>query len=105
MKTSKNYKGFNLPALNDDQLKEIEELKRMDDSLIDLSSVPELSDDDLITGHFVYANSLKIKKTPVHIMIDDDNLEWLKSQGKGYQPRLNRVLRWAKLNNCPIENL
>lgn len=105
MKTSKNYKTFNLPTLNDKQLKEIEELKRMNDNSIDLSSIPELTDDNLKAGHFVYANSLKIKKTPVHIMIDEDNLEWLKSQGKGYQPRLNKVLRWAKLNNCPIENL
>lgn len=47
MKTSKNYKTFNLPTLNDKQLKEIEELKRMNDNSIDLSSIPELTDDDL----------------------------------------------------------
>ena len=38
-------------------------------------------------------------------LIDEDNLEWLKSTGKGYQPRLNNVIRWAKLNNCPIEKM
>lgn len=105
MKTLKNYKTFNLPTLSEKQLKEIDALKRMDDNSIDLSSIPELTDEEFKTGHFVYANSLKIKKTPVHLMLDDDNLEWLKSQGKGYQPRLNKVLRWAKLNNCPIESL
>lgn len=38
-------------------------------------------------------------------MIDDDNLEWLKKEGKGYQLRLNNVLRWARLNNCPIDEM
>ena len=105
MKTLKNYKAFNLPSLTDEQLKEIDKLKKKSDKSIDLKSIPELTDKQIATGHFAYANSLKIKKTGIHIMIDEDNLEWLKSSGKGYQPRLNNVLRWAKLNNCPIEKM
>ena len=57
------------------------------------------------TGQLYYAKSLKMPKTGIHIMIDDDNLEWLKKAGKGYQPRLNNVFRWARLNNCPIDKM
>jgi uncharacterized protein (DUF4415 family) len=31
------------------------------------------------------------------VRIDTDVLEWLKSQGKGYQRRLNAILRSAML--------
>ncbi len=32
-------------------------------------------------------------------MIDSDVLEWLKSQGKGYQTRLNAILREAMIRS------
>ena len=35
----------------------------------------------------------KIKKTDIHIKIDNDVLNWFKSQGKGYQTKMNAVLR------------
>ena len=35
----------------------------------------------------------KSKKTDVHIRIDTDVLEWFKEQGKGYQTKINAVLR------------
>lgn len=35
----------------------------------------------------------KSKKTDVHIRIDSDVLEWFKEQGKGYQTKINAVLR------------
>jgi uncharacterized protein (DUF4415 family) len=56
-------------------------------------------------GGFYYIQSLKMPKTNVHTKIDNDNLEWLKQDGKGYQARLNNVIRWARLNNCPITQL
>ncbi len=34
-------------------------------------------------------------KKPLTIRLDADVLAWLKSQGKGYQTRLNRWLRTA----------
>jgi uncharacterized protein (DUF4415 family) len=37
-------------------------------------------------------------KTGVFVRIDADILQWLKSGGKGYQPRLNAALRFA-MNN------
>lgn len=35
----------------------------------------------------------KIKKTDIHIKIDNDVLSWFKAQGKGYQTKMNAVLR------------
>ena len=94
MRTSKSYKNIDLPSLNEEQLKEIEALKTMSDDQIDTSDIPEASSKMLASGHLYYAASLKMPKTAVHIMIDNDN-----------QPRLNKVLRWARLNNCPIEDM
>ena len=105
MKTSKDYKNINFPSLTNEQLQEIDNLKKMDDKSINTKEIPEVTDEILKTGHFYYANSLRIPKKSIHIMIDEDNLDWLKSIGKGYQPRLNNVLRWAKLNNCPIDKM
>ncbi|MBP5748389.1 MAG: BrnA antitoxin family protein, partial [Treponema sp.] len=48
---------------------------------------------------------LKIKKEKISTNIDKDNLEWLKSAGKGYQTRLNGVIRWARMNGCPIAQM
>lgn len=35
----------------------------------------------------------KPKKTEIHIRVDTDVLEWYKAQGKGYQTKMNAVLR------------
>lgn len=33
------------------------------------------------------------KKVSVHMYLDQDIVEWFKSKGKGYQPRINSVLK------------
>lgn len=47
----------------------------------------------------------KMKESEIDTSIDKDNLEWLKSAGKGYQTRLNGVIRWARMNGCPIAQM
>mgnify|MGYP000617883933 CR=1 FL=1 len=37
-------------------------------------------------------------KTQASVRIDADVVAWLKGQGKGYQSRLNQILRTAMLN-------
>lgn len=39
-------------------------------------------------------------KQQLTVRIDADVLEWLKNQGKGYQSRLNDILRSAMLQNA-----
>ncbi|MCR5252586.1 MAG: hypothetical protein K6C98_02600 [Treponema sp.] len=45
-------------------------------------------------------------KKSITFRIELDNLSWLQSNGvKGYQSKLNNVIRWARENNCPIFEL
>ena len=100
-KMQRTYEAIDFPPLTDDQKKEIETLRTMKDSEIDMSDIPEVD----APGQFYYFQSLKMKKQDIHTKIDTDNLEWLKKDGKGYQARLNAVIRWARMNGCPIASL
>jgi uncharacterized protein (DUF4415 family) len=74
-----------------EQDKEITALMRMKDEDIDLSDIPEITDwSRAVVGKFYRP----IKK-PLTIRVDADVLAWLKSQGKGYQTRINSLLREA----------
>jgi uncharacterized protein (DUF4415 family) len=69
----------------------------MPESEIDFSDIPETTASDwenASRGQFYRP----IKKQ-LTVRIDADILEWLKSQGKGYQGRLNKILRTAMLKN------
>ena len=71
--------------------KEIAALKRMKDVEIDTSDIPEMTDwSGALVGRF-----FRPIKEPVTIRIDADVLDWLKSKGKGYQTRINQLLRAA----------
>ena len=97
------YKTIDFPPLSDEQKQELSALDAMTDTEIDYSDIPEKLDAPIVPFYF---HSLKIPKTDVHTKIDNDNLEWLKSPGKrGYQSRLNNVIRWARMNNCPVAQL
>ena len=41
----------------------------------------------------VHPHGYKPTKTEIHMRVDTDVLEWYKSQGKGYQTKMNAVLR------------
>ncbi|ATW23262.1 hypothetical protein BJP41_09250 [Candidatus Williamhamiltonella defendens] len=63
---------------------------------IDFSDIPETCEKDWVgasRGQFYRP----IKKQ-LTVRIDADVLEWLKSEGDGYQSRLNRILRSAMLS-------
>ena len=72
-------------------INEIEKLKHKKDSEIDLTDIPEKTDwSKAVVGKFYRP----IKKS-LTIRIDADVLAWLKSQGSGYQTRINMLLRKA----------
>ena len=75
--------------------------RRRNGGRIDISDIPEYSGD----GGFYYIQSPKKPQTKIYTVIDDDTLAWLKKFGEGYQRRLNNVLRWARMNNCPVAQL
>jgi uncharacterized protein (DUF4415 family) len=63
----------------------------MKDEDIDLSDIPEITDwSRAVVGKFYRP----IKKS-LTIRVDKDVLAWLKADGKGYQTRINRLLREA----------
>ncbi len=69
--------------------KEIETLRRMKDADIDFTDIPEKTYwSKAIVGKFY-----RPLKEPLTIRIDADVLAWFKAQGKGYQTRINAMLR------------
>lgn len=74
--------------------KELRSLEKMKQKDIDLSDLPEVRDwAGAVVGKFYRP----IKK-PLTLRVDADVLAWLKSQGKGYQTRINEILRSAMMN-------
>jgi len=69
--------------------KRLEELEAIKDEDIDYSEIPEADD------RFWQRAELHMPqpKKGVYIRLDADVLQWLKSKGKGYQTRMNAMLR------------
>ena len=65
------------------------EIEALPDERIDYSDIPEL-DKDFWKRAELY---LPEPKKGIYIRLDPDILNWLKSKGKGYQTRLNAMLR------------
>ena len=75
--------------------KELAALAAKPDSEIDFSDIPATTEQDwrgAVRGKFY-----RPVKQQLTVRIDADVLEWLKSQGTGYQTRLNDILRAAML--------
>jgi uncharacterized protein (DUF4415 family) len=80
-----------LPPLTETQKAELRTLFARPDSEIDYSDIPQLTEDfweNAVRGRFY-----KPVKRQITARVDADVLEWLKSQGKGYQSRINAILR------------
>jgi uncharacterized protein (DUF4415 family) len=79
------------------QTREIAALAVLKDRDIDLSDMPEVSDwTDAVVGKFY-----RPIKRPVTVRLDADVIAWLKKQGKGYQTRINALLRAAMMSQGP----
>lgn len=70
-----------------------ERLDALQDEDIDLSDLPEITPE--MFAKAVVQRGLKAtrKKQQITIRVDDDVLEWFRSQGRGYQTRINSLLR------------
>lgn len=71
-------------------------------SMSDLSRIDSMSDKNIDTSDIPPLDNgfwdkavlrTPVAKSSVTIRIDKDILEWLKGQGKGYQTRINAILR------------
>ena len=86
----------NLPPLTAEQKAELKALAERPDSEIDYSDIPPL--DDAFWKNAIPNPFYKPTKTSTTVRVDSDVLAWLKSQGNGYQTRLNAILRRAMLD-------
>jgi len=73
------------------QAKELDVVAALPDEKIDLTDLPEVLD---WSGAVVGKYYRPIKK-PLTIRLDADVLAWLKAGGRGYQTRINALLRAA----------
>ncbi|MBE7184566.1 MAG: BrnA antitoxin family protein [Methylobacterium mesophilicum] len=67
-----------------------DELSRLKDEDIDFTDIPELDDTFFAKARLIAPSERKQQMT---IRFDPDIVQWFKAQGKGYQSRMNAVLR------------
>ena len=87
----------NPPPLSEEQKAELKALAEMPDSEIDFSDIPPL--DEKFWKNAVRNPFYRPVKTSTTVRLDADVVAWLKSQGKGYQTRINAILREAMLRS------
>lgn len=90
----RRVKGKLTRRLSKEQKKDIAAIRAMRDEDIDLSEIPEVVD-------WSGAEMGKFHRPPkksVTIRLDGDVIDWLKGYGRGYQTRVNLLLRHAMAN-------
>ncbi|MCE3289625.1 MAG: hypothetical protein K0R83_1637 [Caulobacter sp.] len=75
------------------------ELEALRGRPVDTSDIPEL--DEGFWERAVPNPFYKPNKTQLTVRLDSDVLTWLKAGGKGYQSKLNAILRQAMLRDAP----
>lgn len=92
-----SYKLDRPPVLTKKRRAKLKALAARPDSEIDTSDIPELTEEqweNAKRGHFY-----RPRKRQITARVDADVLDWLKSQGKGYQSRINAILRREMLTS------
>jgi uncharacterized protein (DUF4415 family) len=84
--------------LTKEQKRQIAIVAAKRDADIDLSEMPEVIDwSGAEIGKFY-----RPPKKPVTMRLDIDIVDWLKSYGRGYQTRVNHLLRHAMVNSRDV---
>jgi uncharacterized protein (DUF4415 family) len=83
------YSMENLPKVSKEEWDRVDAIK---DEEIDYSDIPEVKD---FSGFLPFADRKMYRpvKVAVTCKLDADIVAWLKQGGKGYQTRLNAILR------------
>jgi len=89
------YKQGEVPPLTTAEKAELKALSKRPDSEIDYSDIPPL--DETFWQNAMPNPFYKSKKTAKTLRIDADVLAWFMRTGKGYQTRINAILREAML--------
>ena len=92
-----DHRPETLPKLTEAEKIALRRAQAAGEDGIDTSDAPELTDAqlaDMERGRF-----FRPVKKQITARVDADVLEWLKSGGKGYQSRMNAILRQAMLES------
>lgn len=86
------------PLPTAEQRAELERLAQMPDEAIDTSDIPPL-DERFWTNATRFRDRALYRpvKRSTTVRLDADVLQWLRGKGRGYQTRLNAILREAML--------
>lgn len=85
--------------LTKEQQRQIAIIAAKKDAAIDLTEMPQVTDwSGAEMGKFY-----RPPKKPVTMRLDTDVVEWLKSYGRGYQTRVNHLLRHAMVSSQTTE--
>jgi uncharacterized protein (DUF4415 family) len=94
------YTPQTLPRLTKADRVKLKALAARADSEIDTSDIPEMTEEqwrNARRGHFY-----RPRKRQITARVDADVLDWLKAQGKGYQSRINAILRREMLTSAKL---
>jgi len=86
-----SYTPDTLPPLTDAQREHLERLADMPDDQINYEDIPKLTGAQL--AEFKQPEHYRPVKKQITARLDADVLAWLKAGGKGYQSRMNAILR------------
>ncbi len=86
-----SYIRSELPVRTDADRARLAALAERSDNEIDLSDIPELTEEDWKNA--VRGKYYRPAKAQITTSLDKDVLAWLKSDGRGYQTRINAILR------------
>ena len=75
--------------LSKETKKRLEKLKNMKDEDIDYSDIPATDEEFWKDAEIFHPR----KKQQLSIRLDPEVLDWFKSQGRGYQTKINEVLK------------
>jgi uncharacterized protein (DUF4415 family) len=68
----------------------------MRDADIDFSDSPEITPDMFASAMVMRGGHPVYRKTQLTLRVDRDVVDWFKAQGRGYQTRINALLRAYK---------
>ena len=82
-----------IPKMTAEMRRELAALEAMPDDQIDTSDIPEMTEEEWKRGPTYVGLHYSPGKKSVTIRLDTDVVKWFKAQGKGWQTKMNWVLR------------
>lgn len=95
--TTVTFELNNKKPITEEERRRLLDIRDEDIDYSDIAQIPDNFADEAVRG-LLYR---PVKKS-ISIRIDADVLIWLKSQGKGYQTRINTILRQAMLKELKV---